>query len=570
MDYAKQLYAQVRDLFLSMTPGSRIVASLLAAVLVVSLGYLLVGSIRTETTPEGKHVFLYNGWNFDPGEMRAAEDALSKKGLRAHEWIGDRLRVPKNLNAKYTAALAEENVLSPRGIARIAAADGIGPWDGGKTIDERKRAAFERDLADAIATLPNIASAKVFANSRRTFDRKTLQHIVIPSASVVVEAKTFKPLSDDTVASIAAIVAPAFGIVDRKEITITDNNNIRTYNGLGQDMGGNGASYLREQEKFQSIWNEKIYSHFPYIRGLQVQTSIVLSQRINENTFEVQHDDPTTIHTHVRGTDFEKTDAGRYGRVGETAQMFRPFIDPKNDMAAQARTKETTHEKEDTSALQGKEIRYDMIPLVPQKIVASLQIPRSHVLEVWQKKNTRKGEMPPEPTEDQLNAESVIIRDDIKKQVELMLSQYRDPKNPHQVEILEYFDAPEEEAVLTAWEQFQIWLIANWQTLGLMGLVLAGLGVLWSITRPEKPEPIVIYEAPEVPLDQLEARARAEAEAVAAAEEELDEDGMPRTLEPFKSMLSLQEEIAELIEQNPDAAAAILRQWIGTVVHAEK
>jgi len=571
MDYVKQLYAQLRDLFLSMTPGNRIIASLLAAVLVVSLGYLLVGSVKTESTPEGKYVYLYDDREFEGDEKSSVESALAKDGLHAHDWIGNKLRVPKKLSAKYGATIAMANALIPRYNNRKTTVEGTSPWESGKAMENKKEQATARDLADAITLLPDIATAQVFPNSRREYNRKMLQFQWIPSVSVVVKAKTNKPLSDDAVVAIAGAVAPAFGVVDYKEIKIIDSKNQKTYNGLGQEQGGSGTSYGRAQAQYQERFKDQIYNLFPMIHGLQVETSVELTQKINENVFMVQHDDPTVIHSHVRGTDFEKTDADRYGRPGQIPQMSRPLIDSTANISAQAKTKEVTHENETSNALQGKEDRYEMIPLVPQKVVASLQVPRSYIMGLWLKKNTKKGETPQEPTEEQLDAESVLVLDNMKKQVEHLLRLYRDPKNPECVAITDYPDDPEEETVLTAWEKFQCWLVDNWQTLGLMGLVLAGLGVLWLITRPEKPEPIVIYEAPEVPLELLEARARAEAEAVAAAaEEELDDDGMPRTLEPFKSMLSLQEEIAELIEQNPEAATAVLRQWIGTVVLAER
>ncbi len=140
------------------------------------------------------------------------------------------------------------------------------------------------------------------------------------------------------------------------------------------------------------------------------------------------------------------------------------------------------------------------------------------------------------------------------------------------VRVSYYRTIPEKVVELTAWEKTQQWLMQNWQNLSLMGLVLCGLCVLWSVTKPAKPEPIVIYEAPEIPMEVIEAKAalKAEAEAAAAAAEEDDEE-LSRTLDGFdKSIRSLQDEIAELIEENPDAAAAVLRQWIGNAVLVEK
>jgi len=109
-------------------------------------------------------------------------------------------------------------------------------------------------------------------------------------------------------------------------------------------------------------------------------------------------------------------------------------------------------------------------------------------------------------------------------------------------------------------ENAMYWLSGNWKYLSMFGLIAISLGVLWSVTRPAKPEPIILYEAPEIPYSEQDAE----------PEEENEEPTFNRTLEPFnKSMRSLQEEVTDLVNENPDAAANVLRQWIGKVVAAE-
>jgi flagellar biosynthesis/type III secretory pathway M-ring protein FliF/YscJ len=63
--------------------------------------------------------------------------------------------------------------------------------------------------------------------------------------------------------------------------------------------------------------------------------------------------------------------------------------------------------------------------------------------------------------------------------------------------------------------------------------------------------------------ERLAAEAAA-AEAAAAEEEEFE-----NSLGGLGSIRSLRDEIAELIAKNPEAAAAVIRQWIGNAVLVE-
>jgi hypothetical protein len=87
------------------------------------------------------------------------------------------------------------------------------------------------------------------------------------------------------------------------------------------------------------------------------------------------------------------------------------------------------------------------------------------------------------------------------------------------------------------------WLGRNWQPLGMGGLILVGLLVLRSTIKPAAPAPqaaaveLPPAETPPVPPDRP-------APPLAAA--------------------SLRAELADTIRQNPQAAAGVLRTWMGT------
>jgi flagellar M-ring protein FliF len=579
VEHLKRIYAQLRDLYLSMTPGNRIVAVLLFSTLLVSLGYLLIGSIKPGDS-RSKEVALYNGRHFTQEEQRAVEDALAVANLRVHHWVGDQLMVPKAQRATYAATIYEAKAINTRGNARNEAVLALTPWSSAKMMDKQEVNAIAQDIADEIMRMEGVASASVIPSLRKDWDRNIWAKKEVFSVSVFVETISFKPLEDNTISAIGAAVQGVFRNADLKEIKIIDSRNSRSYNGAGEELTGGPGDYLRQMNRYQTAFKDKIYNLLPHIEGLQVETSVDLTKHLSERLFTVEHGKPTKLTEHILGLDYEKIGYDRFGRPGSIAQFSSPLIDPQANQAGGAKTTEKKHEQEYSNALQGQEANTEIVPFTPERVLATLRIPDKHALETWYQENRKRGELPPEPTEEELEAVRERIRQSTQRSVAQILMPWWNARlNPEPLSMVtvEFYHPKEEPViVLTMWQQIQLWLKQNWQSLSLMGLVLCGLCVLWSITKPPKPEPIVIVEGTETPLEVIEARLRAELEAKAAAEAEAaaeaaeaEEEEINRTLDSFGSIRSLKDEIAELIAENPDAAAAIIRQWIGNAVLVE-
>ncbi|MDR0871614.1 MAG: hypothetical protein LBN39_12565, partial [Planctomycetaceae bacterium] len=419
MDYVRKFYGQLKDLFLSMTPGNRIVASLLLLTLVVSLGFLVVGGIK-QGTPDPTYAELYDGRAFTSNEKQAVEDALYGAGLKDFQWFGDKLRVPKKLSANYSAAISASKAVTPQGTSRLTTVNGFSPWEGAKAMDAKWFEAKAADLSREIAAFPGIATASVIPDRQKKWSKNVLAREDVYSVAVNIEAILNKPLPDDTVSAVGELVAAAFG-TDTKNIRIIDRKNSKSYNGKGEELTGGGGDYLKQQARYQEYWNNKIYEFLPQIRGLQVETSVELTKLINERFFEVQHDKPTLLTEHVLGYDFMKTGYDRYGRPGQIAQMGRPLIDPQANISDQAKTTEKKHEEEKTNALPGRETNAEVIPYTPTRILASIRIPDKYVLETWLAKNTREGEAPAQPTPEDLDTEKKLIEQETKELVSNLL-----------------------------------------------------------------------------------------------------------------------------------------------------
>jgi len=579
-----QLYAKLKDLYLSMTLGNRIVAVLLTATLLVSLGYLIVGSIKTGDV-NSKYTKIYNGYEFTWDEARAAENAFASATLAGHQWVGSQLQVPTDKRNAYIAALASANIIDKSAAARQEAVRTLSAMQSARMMDEIMLTAKEKDCIDAIKTLPGIADAKIFKHKRPEWERNVWARRYVFSVNVTVEAiDKNKPLPIETIGAVGRIVGPAFGITDakdiRREITIVDAKNNRSYNGVGTELIGAQAEYSRHQEQQQSEWNERIRQHLPRFEGIKVQTDVQLTTYRSLKEFEVDHKKPTQLVTHVMGYDFLKEGYDRWARPGQIAQFSRPLIDPTADLGPRDKISEKKHEQEITNALPGLEQDREELPFIPKLITTTITVPNTYILAVWREKNRLNGGDPEaQPTPEELATEQEEFRQATKRSISQILRYYREPGSrvdPMDLVHVEYETLlPEPEVVLTAWERFLIFMKENWQSLGLMSLVFSGMVVLWLISKPPKEGNIVIYEGLDTPIEAIDARLaeqkRLEEErlaAEAAAAEEAEEE-FENSLGGLGSIRSLKDEIAELIRQNPEAAAAIIRQWIGNAVLVE-
>jgi len=577
-NFFNQNYAKLKDLYLSMTLGNRIVATLLMATLLISLGYLIVGSIKS-ADPTSKTVKLYNGHRFNFNEMRAAEEAISKNHLKGPLWIGDQLQVPAEKQSAFVVALADASVLETTGKERQMQADTLTPWQSKALMNEKMTTATEQACVAAIKLIPGIATAKVISNKRPAWEKNVWARTQIPSVGVFVEAVENRPLKTETITAIGQIVKPIFGINDMKEISIVDTKHSRSYDGMGEEQNSAQGAFLRHQNRYQEEWENKIYDLLPNIDGLKVKASVMLTTYREQRLFDVDHRKPTPLVTHEMGYDFMREGYDRFFRPGQIAQFSRPLIDPTGDVSPKDRTTEKKHEAEVTNALPGTETRTEELPYIPLQVKVTIQIPREHILAVWRENNRYTDEPDANPTKEQLLAAEELFRESTKRSIGKLLEPYRRSAKEDPMELVEitYYDQIRpKEVTLTTLEQFVLFLQQHWQTLGLMSLVFSGLTVLWLISKPQKPEPIVIYEGLDTPLEAIDARIaerirREEEEAAAAAiaAEEKAQEEYENSLGEFGSIRSLREEIAELIAKNPEAAAAVIRQWIGNAVLVE-
>src|SRR4051812_19469482 len=79
MDFLNKAIAQLSELFRSMTPGARVTAGLLLAVVIVSMGYLF------RQGASGPDAYLFGGEALSDGQLTSVEAAIAKAGLSDYQ-----------------------------------------------------------------------------------------------------------------------------------------------------------------------------------------------------------------------------------------------------------------------------------------------------------------------------------------------------------------------------------------------------------------------------------------------------------------------------------------------------
>ena len=111
MNQLNQFFQQMRTLVGGMTPQSRLMAVLLSLGIIVSTVYLVQGY----ATGSGAMVYVFDGKPLSDPDLDKIEIALSVAGLRGHDRVGNRMKIPIAAKDTYYKAISE----GKRSFARV-------------------------------------------------------------------------------------------------------------------------------------------------------------------------------------------------------------------------------------------------------------------------------------------------------------------------------------------------------------------------------------------------------------------------------------------------------------------
>lgn len=547
MDFLNRAWIQIRDLFLSMTPAARVSTVVLLGVIVVSLGYLFTSGVSPTES------YLMGGESFSPSDLKAMEAAFGKAGLSSYQIEGSRVRIPRGQEAKYMAALVDHNALPPEfGEFLAKAVDSSSPFLTAKQLESRKIAAKERELALIIRSLPGIEKAAVL------FDAQTeggLRAGVVKTASVAVKALGAQPLDLEQVRKIRHLVAASFAGMKPDNVTVADLNG-QTYTGSGDPASGGSAAddpYIARKREHEKDWQLKILKALAYVPGITVTTNVELDRQQILRKEDIKHD-PKPVPIRVSETESSRTreGGGPGGRPGYVAQQPKANVPTSVAGRIGPSEQEEQSKSETVNALSTQRSMVEEIGLTPKRVTAAIGVPMSYFTRVWEERNpAAPGEAPKPPDAAQL----AKIRDEelkkIREHVAAILPSAEGVTDKTElVTVTEFQDIPGPGIPTPSWlERFWEFLATSWATLAMLGLAAMSLWIIRSLSRASLPPLPSGPKLPGLPTSEKE-----EGETPKSTRFARFAAGGP----------SLKDELAEMVREDPEAAANILRAWIGT------
>jgi flagellar M-ring protein FliF len=546
MDFLNKAYAQIADLFRSMTPGARITAGLLLVVVVVSVGYLF------NTQMSGPACDLLHGQRFPDSQLDLMMSAFGKANLNDAVRQNGQIFVPHGMEPKYMAALGDAGALPPTsGSAIKGALAGNNILTDPVDRNNRWIAAKQEEMKNAISKMAGISDASVMIDSTITPGLKREKLI---TASVCVTPNGSQEIDEETAAKIRNYVAFCVAGLKKENVLVTDQIG-HSFSGDPENGGAAGDSkYVGLKNRFEKDLINKIKKSLSNIPGVTVAVSVKLDTNETTRTTEIKHDKTNTVDVHVMDSSTTRNSdtSGTGGQAGLAAQQPNVAMSLANKPIGGSKEEETGSKTETQSVPSGKQTDTVKIGLTPIMETASIGIPVSYFKKIWQAKNPpAAGQEPKEPDAAALEPIRTETIAKVKKQVAKLLTPPEGNTDP--TELVEVTDFPEIPVVMppepSLAKNAMLWLGDYWSVAGMLGLAGVSLLMLRSLVKAGPPvEPSSSPRLADLPEEE---------------DEEVPNKPPPARVRRFTAGPSLRDEISVLVKEDPDTAANILKTWIG-------
>jgi flagellar M-ring protein FliF len=262
---------------------------------------------------------------------------------------------------------------------------------------------------------------------------------------------------------------------------------------------------------------------------------------------------PTAQRESTTTEDTTETSADSGNQVGQTAQGPNRQVVNQTTPQRQNRTHNEVTQTDNVVGLDRN--RTVKKGYVPREVWATVSIPGSYIKNVWTGQNPTT---PPKP-EDLTKVQANVVHNVEEIVDPLLYLQGTKAGNTYKhvrVVVMDSLPVPTIEAPSMTTKAVA-WTGRYWSTVAMLGVAMFSLIVLRSVvnSKPETPK-----SAPAVPASPLMLHADESKNEAASSGETAEDSDRPRLR--LKKGKSLKDDLVEIVRDDPNAAADILRSWI--------
>ncbi len=427
--------------------------------------------------------------------------------------------------------------------------------------------------------LPFVESAYLtYDEDRQGFSADKLQ-----TASVFVQPKMSKPLTEQQKRDIMKLVMSSFAGLKYENISIGDLSNGAAMSGAHDPMTAEDQKYYytkAQQEAELKAKAENLLSNYGEVR---VEVHVDLDTTLREASEVVKYDEkPTTLQTSESKKEFESSKPSEGGRPGANPNAIANRSATLEDF-----DRESSKEKESNVSerkVTGQQTTVtDRVGLVLKRASFAVSIPRSYYKKAfyrqWLDQNPDKTDADLASIDKALVVQGITaIKEEVDKKIQRTLANIIPPEAPGGdrfplIEVTDYLDDPVAEiAGPSMVDTILAYLLGSWQMFAMFGLAFVALFFLRSISRatPAGNPDSEFEKGFNLQLEDpatwdMSALSNEEMQSIAAADGSptaVGEDGKQGRKFNLKGG-EIKEELTTLVRDNPDAAASLLRTWIG-------
>ena len=549
MNFLNTATTQLRDMLQSMNSGTRILAGLLLTVVFVSFAFLFQ---QHSVKPD---VYLFGGEYLPTSQLDRIEAAIAKRGLSGQYREGNRIRVPSKTKHEYLAAVAEEGAL-PRNFHDLmgnSLKEG-GIWESRNRTRQRLQIAKTETLSEIVRAMKWVEDAVVLYDEQPASGWNRPKQV---TGSVNVQPLPGESVTQRRKESLQRLVAHSVIGLTPEKVAVTSLGDDSSYGSSGISAEVFHDVYLRERANFNEHQRTAILQELDYIPGIRVQVNAELENGLaSPPRAKKPHLKNVVVGSVHVGGSFEEITAEEEGSSGLKAQGPVPQQKPLTVKANRNQTITTTRKEEGVIGFTTQRARKS--GYVPTRVWATIAVPRDYLLQVWRtRSSTPTTRNFGEPNQQELNTLAKEQKRIIENLVAPLLPRpIEEPSTKYvTVEFVDSVTASPSPAPLLA-NTVLSWMDRHWKFLSVVGLAMLSLLILRSITS------VYLHNKDSIVAKQENTMGDNSNNSVNPSPE-TNQDRNSTPAPHWKTESFVADDLVEIVHEDPDAAATILREWIG-------